>query len=124
MLPVDEDRVLADLRTLAEFGKQGTGVSRPAFSDADLKARRWLADQMQAAGLETVIDGIGTVYGRSPDAEQSVLVGEIEGQVIELDLEGVGNPGGDGEEKRRPVGAILLTRKLGVRDGRDDHGRA
>jgi beta-ureidopropionase / N-carbamoyl-L-amino-acid hydrolase len=75
MLAVDEDRVLADLRALAEFGKQGTGVSRPAFSDADLKARRWLADQMQAAGLEAVIDGIGTVYGRSPDAEQSILVG-------------------------------------------------
>ena len=75
MLAVDEDRVLADLRTLAEFGKQGTGVSRPAFSDADLKARRWLADQMKAAGLDAVIDGIGTVYGRSPDAEQSILVG-------------------------------------------------
>jgi N-carbamoyl-L-amino-acid hydrolase len=75
MLAVDEDRVLADLRTLAEFGKQGTGVSRPAFSDADLEARRWLADQMKAAGLDTVIDGIGTVYGRSPDAQQSILVG-------------------------------------------------
>ena len=75
MLAVDEDRVLADLRTLAEFGKQGTGVSRPAFSDADLNARRWLTDQMKAAGLEAVIDGIGTVYGRSPDAEQSILVG-------------------------------------------------
>ena len=75
MLAVDEDRVLADLRTLAEFGKQGTGVSRPAFSDADLKARRWLADQMKAAGLDAVIDGIGTVYGRSPDAGQSILVG-------------------------------------------------
>ena len=75
MLAVDEDRVLADLRTLAEFGKQGTGVSRPAFSDADLHARRWLIDQMMAAGLEAVIDGIGTVYGRSPDAEQSILVG-------------------------------------------------
>jgi beta-ureidopropionase / N-carbamoyl-L-amino-acid hydrolase len=75
MLAVDEDRVLADLRTLAEFGKQGTGVSRPAFSDVDLKARRWLAEEMEAAGLETVIDGIGTVYGRSPDTQQSILVG-------------------------------------------------
>jgi N-carbamoyl-L-amino-acid hydrolase len=75
MLAVDEDRVLADLRTLAEFGKQGTGVSRPAFSDADLEARRWLLDQMRAAGLDATIDGIGTVYGRAPDAEQSILVG-------------------------------------------------
>jgi N-carbamoyl-L-amino-acid hydrolase len=75
MLAVDEDRVLADLRTLAEFGKQGTGVSRPAFSDADLEARRWLLDQMRAAGLDATIDGIGTVYGRAPDAAQSILVG-------------------------------------------------
>jgi N-carbamoyl-L-amino-acid hydrolase len=60
---------------LAEFGKQGTGVSRPAFSDADLEARRWLLDQMRAAGLDATIDGIGTVYGRAPDAAQSILVG-------------------------------------------------
>jgi len=74
MLAVDEDRVIADLRTLAEFGKAGTGVNRPALSDADFSARQWLLRQMQAAGLETTIDGIGTVYGRSP-AEQSILVG-------------------------------------------------
>jgi len=75
MLAVSEDRLLADLRALAEFGKVGTGVNRPAFSDADLAARRWLMGQMQAAGLETVIDGIGNVYGRSPQATQSILVG-------------------------------------------------
>ena len=75
MLAINEDRVLADLRALAEFGKAGTGVNRPAFSDADLEARRWLMAQMQSAGLETVIDGIGNVYGRSPDAAQSILVG-------------------------------------------------
>src|SRR3984885_14148660 len=75
MLAINEDRMLADLRALAEFGKAGTGVNRPAFSDADLEARRWLMAQMQSAGLETVIDGIGNVYGRSPDAARSILVG-------------------------------------------------
>ena len=75
MLAINEDRMLADLRALAEFGKAGTGVNRPAFSDADLEARRWLMAQMQSAGLETVIDGIGNVFGRSPDAAQSILVG-------------------------------------------------
>ena len=75
MLAINEDRVLADLRALAEFGKAGTGVNRPAFSDADIEARRWLMAQMQSAGLETVIDGIGNVFGRSPDAAQSILVG-------------------------------------------------
>ena len=75
MLVINEDRMFADLRTLAEFGKAGAGVNRPAFSDADLEARRWLMAQMQSAGLETVIDGIGNVFGRSPDAAQSILVG-------------------------------------------------
>jgi beta-ureidopropionase / N-carbamoyl-L-amino-acid hydrolase len=75
MLAINEDRMLADLRALAEFGKAGTGVNRPAFGDADLEARRWLMAQMQSAGLEAVIDGIGNVYGRSPGVAQSILVG-------------------------------------------------
>jgi N-carbamoyl-L-amino-acid hydrolase len=75
MLAINEDRMLADLRALAEFGKAGTGVNRPAFSDADLDGRRWLMAQLQAAGLETVIDGIGNVYARSADVAQSILVG-------------------------------------------------
>jgi beta-ureidopropionase / N-carbamoyl-L-amino-acid hydrolase len=74
MLSVDEDRVIGDLRTLAEFGKAGTGVNRTALSDADFSARQWLSHQMQAASLEATIDGIGTVYGRS-SAERSILVG-------------------------------------------------
>ncbi len=75
MFALDEDRVIADLRALAEFGKAGTGVNRPAFSDADLAAREWLVAKMQAAGLEAAIDGIGNVYGRSPNVDQSVLIG-------------------------------------------------
>jgi beta-ureidopropionase / N-carbamoyl-L-amino-acid hydrolase len=74
MLAVDEDRVIADLRALAEFGKAGNGVNRPALSEADLSARQWLLRQMQTAGLETTIDGICSVYGRS-SAAQSILVG-------------------------------------------------
>ena len=75
MTALNEDRVLADLRTLAEFGRVGTGVNRLAFSDADLAARHWLNAQMQAAGLNAIIDGIANVYGYSTDAAQSILVG-------------------------------------------------
>jgi beta-ureidopropionase / N-carbamoyl-L-amino-acid hydrolase len=75
MLTINEDRMLADLRALAEFGRAGTGVNRPAFSDADLAARGWLMAQMQSSGLETAIDGIGNVYGRSPEVAQSILLG-------------------------------------------------
>lgn len=75
MLAIDEDRLMTDLRALAGFGKLGTGVDRPAFSAADLAAREWLAERMRAAGLDAVIDGVGNVYGRSPEARQSILVG-------------------------------------------------
>jgi beta-ureidopropionase / N-carbamoyl-L-amino-acid hydrolase len=75
MLAVDEDRVIADLRALAEFGKSGTGVNRPAFGDADLAARGWLLRQMQDADLDAAIDGIGTVYGQSRTAHQTILLG-------------------------------------------------
>jgi beta-ureidopropionase / N-carbamoyl-L-amino-acid hydrolase len=75
MLAIDEARVVADLRTLAGFGKCGTGVDRPAFSDADIAARRWLMGKMEQAGLETIIDGVANVYGRSRENGQSILIG-------------------------------------------------
>ena len=71
----DEDRTIADLRRLAEIGKFKTGVHRPALSDVDLEARRWLCDEMRAAGLDAEIDGVGTVLGRAPRASVALLLG-------------------------------------------------
>ncbi|MFO8075766.1 MAG: Zn-dependent hydrolase [Actinomycetota bacterium] len=51
-MTLDPERFLADLDTLAGFGADGDGgVSRPSFSGADAKARRWLAERAEAAGL-------------------------------------------------------------------------
>ena len=72
---LDEDRAIADLRSLAEIGKFQTGVHRPALSDADLEARRWLCAEMRAAGLDAEIDGVGTVLGQAPRARQALLLG-------------------------------------------------
>ncbi len=72
---LDEDRAIEDLRTLAQFGKVGTGVNRPALTDADVAAREWLRDRMAEAGLNATIDGIGNVYGRSPYATVALLAG-------------------------------------------------
>src|SRR5215467_12955217 len=72
---LDEERALADLRKLATFGKVGRGVNRPALSDADIAGREWLQDRMSGCGLESVIDGVGTVYGRSPGAKTAILLG-------------------------------------------------
>ncbi len=74
-IEIDPDRLLSDLRTLAGFGKRGTGVSRIAFSDADIAARNWLCGRMREAGLDAAIDGAANVLGRMTAARPAVLIG-------------------------------------------------
>jgi len=75
MLPVNPDRFLADLHHLRSFGASGVGkgVVRQAFSDPDIAARRWLADQYAAAGLTAHVDPVGSVWGLAEG--RSLLVG-------------------------------------------------
>jgi beta-ureidopropionase / N-carbamoyl-L-amino-acid hydrolase len=66
---VDADRLRARLERLSEFGRPegGTfadGVSRVAYSDADVAARQWLMNEMRAAGLTPRIDAAGNIFGR------------------------------------------------------------
>ena len=75
MPTIDGERVVADLRRLAEFGRYKTGVHRPTYSPDDVASRHWLADRMREAGLDPVIDGIGNVIGRQPNAQRRLLVG-------------------------------------------------
>jgi beta-ureidopropionase / N-carbamoyl-L-amino-acid hydrolase len=75
MPSIDGQRVIADLKRLAEFGRYKTGVHRPTYSPVDVESRHWLAGQFTEAGLDTVIDGIGNVIGRNPKAERRLLVG-------------------------------------------------
>ena len=72
---LDEERVLGDLRKLATFGKVGRGVNRPALSDADIAGREWLRNRMSECGLDSMIDGVGTVFGRSPGVKATILLG-------------------------------------------------
>lgn len=62
---IQPDRFLADLHKLRSFGASGVGkgVMRPAYSEADIEARQWLADQMRDAGLRVEIDAMGNVFG-------------------------------------------------------------
>lgn len=64
-MKVDADRFLSDLHALRSFGASGVGkgVVRPAFSDADVTARRWLADRYREAGLSVEVDAMGNVFG-------------------------------------------------------------
>ncbi len=75
MPTVEGQRVVADLKRLAEFGRYKTGVHRPTYSPVDIESRLWLAQQLREAGLDTAIDGIGNVIGRNPDARRRLLVG-------------------------------------------------
>jgi N-carbamoyl-L-amino-acid hydrolase len=75
MPTIDGERVVADLRRLAEFGRYKSGVHRPTYSPVDVQSRHWLAGRLGEAGLDPVIDGIGNVIGRHPNARRRLLVG-------------------------------------------------
>src|SRR5215472_1223892 len=72
---IDGQRVVSDLKRLAEFGRYQTGVHRPTYSPVDVASRHWLAEQLREAGLDPVIDGIGNVIGRNPSARRRLLIG-------------------------------------------------
>jgi N-carbamoyl-L-amino-acid hydrolase len=75
MPKIDGQRVVADLKRLAEFGRYKTGVHRPTYSPVDIESRQWLAEKFREAELDTVIDGIGNVIGRNRRARHRLLVG-------------------------------------------------
>jgi N-carbamoyl-L-amino-acid hydrolase len=75
MPKIDGERVVADLKHLAEFGRYKTGVHRPTYSPIDVESRHWLAHKFREAGLDPVIDGIGNVIGRNSGAVRRLLVG-------------------------------------------------
>ena len=61
---IDKERLWHDLMEVGKFGfQEGWGVTRPAFSDADIEARNWLLERMNAAGLEIRIDAAANVIG-------------------------------------------------------------
>lgn len=75
MPTINGERLLGDLRRIADFGRYQTGVHRPHLSPQDVESRHWLVQRMKEAGLEPVIDGIGTVIGKSPKTGPRILIG-------------------------------------------------
>jgi N-carbamoyl-L-amino-acid hydrolase len=72
---INGDRLLSDLRRLADFGRFQTGVDRVALSPDDLEARRWLMQRMEEAGLEPHTDEVANVYGRQPGTKRALMIG-------------------------------------------------
>jgi len=69
MLRVNRDRLWADLESLGAIGRGERGISRLAFTPADMEGRRWLASRMAAAGMQARIDEAGNVIGELPGQE-------------------------------------------------------
>lgn len=74
-MKIEPDRFLRDLHALREFGASGVGkgVVRPAYSDADIAARKWLAGRMEEAGLRVHFDPVGNLFGLADGP--SILLG-------------------------------------------------
>jgi N-carbamoyl-L-amino-acid hydrolase len=66
----DGEALLADLDALGAIGWQpGAGITRLAYSGADLAGRDWVLAQMQALGMTATIDPAGNVIGLYGGAE-------------------------------------------------------
>lgn len=62
---IDVGRLRKDLEDLGRIGRDPLGgITRPSFSQADLEARAWLKDRIEAAGLAYRVDGAGNLFGR------------------------------------------------------------
>ena len=74
-ITIDSEQLLSDLHRLRGFGSCKSGVVRPAFSEADIASRQWLAERMQDAGLRPVIDPAGNLFGLPPGGDKCLLLG-------------------------------------------------
>jgi N-carbamoyl-L-amino-acid hydrolase len=72
---INSKRFLSNLHELRTIGASGIGkgVVRPAYSKADLAARKWLSKKFSEAGLKPHYDPIGNLFGLAE--ESSLLIG-------------------------------------------------
>ena len=79
MLRINEDRLLHDLKELAQIGATADGgVSRPALTPADIESRRWFQDKIAEAELDYAMDGAGNqsaILHSDPPSEKRILAG-------------------------------------------------
>ncbi len=69
------DRMEQRIKTLGEIGTNpGGGVSRVAYSDADLAGRAYIMDLMREAGLSVRVDTAGNIIGRRKGSEEDLPV--------------------------------------------------
>ncbi len=79
MLRINEDRLLTDLRELAQIGATADGgVDRQALTANDIAAREWYRRKIAAAGLDYAMDGAGNqsaILLSDPPSAKRILAG-------------------------------------------------
>lgn len=115
-LRVDAQRIVQRIAELAQFGAnpQG-GVSRVAFSEADIAGRSYIMGLMREAGLEVRIDAAGNIIGRREGSDPD-LAAIMTGSHIDS-VPGGGNYDGD----VGVIGAIEVAQVLQERGIRTRH---
>ena len=74
-LRVNPRRIEERLMALAQFGKNPEGgVSRVAFSEADVQGRQYIISLLREAGLSVRIDPAGNIIGRREGSDPSLPV--------------------------------------------------
>jgi beta-ureidopropionase / N-carbamoyl-L-amino-acid hydrolase len=73
-LRVDTARLQSQIERLSEFGRPAggtfaSGVSRIAYTEADVSARAYVMSLMREAGLSPRVDPAGNIFGSSPAAQ-------------------------------------------------------
>src|SRR5712692_432525 len=103
---VNPHRLRGTLEKLSEFGRNPDGgVTRLAFSEADMAAREFAMGLMRAAGLTVRVDAAGNIFGRRAGSEKLPIL--LFGSHIDSVLHG-GNFDGDVGS----MGAIEVMRAL------------
>src|SRR5713101_7453213 len=103
---VDPQRLRETLEKLSEYGRNPDGgVTRLAFSEADMAAREYAMSLMRAAGLTVRVDSAGNIFGHREGTEKLPVL--LFGSHIDSVLHG-GNFDGDVGS----MGAIEVMRAL------------
>ncbi len=72
-LRADAQRIEARIAALSQYGRNPDGgVSRVAFSEADIQGREYVMGLMREAGLEIEIDAAGNIIGRAKGGDASL----------------------------------------------------
>lgn len=72
---IDRERLLSEIEALASFSdSEGPAVTRIVFTPTDLKARAWMKERCEKAGLVVRHDAVGNIFARWNGSEPEAPV--------------------------------------------------